>query len=242
VNAGASTRAPVVLLRGLARSYSSGGETIEALKPLDLRIDEGELVAILGTSGSGKSTLLHLLGCLDRPTSGHYELAGERVDALAPYQLAAIRNQRIGFVFQSFHLLPRATLLRNVELPLVYAGIGARERRARALAQLRAVGLEARASARPDQLSGGQRQRVAIARALVANPALILADEPTGNLDARTGAEVLELLLALHRAGRTLILVTHSDAVAARASRVLRLEDGRLVADERRASESRCSG
>jgi putative ABC transport system ATP-binding protein len=235
-----SERVPVVLLRSLARSYRTGGETIEALRPLDLRIDEGEFVAILGTSGSGKSTLLHLLGCLDRPSGGSYELAGKRVDELSARELAATRNRRIGFVFQSFHLLPRASLLRNVELPLVYAGVGRRERRERALAQLRAVGLEARANALPDQLSGGQRQRVAIARALVADPALLLADEPTGNLDGKTGAEILELLLALQRSGRTLVLVTHADAVAARASRILRLEDGRLVSDTAVARPTPC--
>ena len=222
---------PCVELIGLARHYRLGSEVIHALDGLDLRIDYGEHVAIIGPSGSGKSTLLQLLGCLDTPTAGTYRLDGEDVGALSESRLAEVRNRSVGFVFQSFHLLPRATARRNVELPLVYAGVKASERAARALAALEQVGLADRSDHRPTQLSGGQRQRVAIARALVTDPAILLADEPTGNLDSKTGAEILDLFDELAGPERALIMVTHDVALARRAKRLVALRDGRLEFD-----------
>src|SRR5262245_34133056 len=200
---------PCVELAGIQRHYRLGDEVVRALDGVDLTLRYGEHVAIVGTSGSGKSTLLQILGCIDSPTAGSYRLDGEDVGALSESRLAEVRNRRIGFVFQSFHLLPRATATRNVELPLVYAGVSARQRRERALAALAEVGLSDRARSRPDQLSGGQRQRVAIARALVTRPAVLLADEPTGNLDVRTGGEVLDLFDSLRSPERVLVMVTH---------------------------------
>jgi putative ABC transport system ATP-binding protein len=208
-----------------------GRETVEALRGVDLAIERGEYAAIIGPSGSGKSTLMNILGCLDRPDEGSYLLNGERVSDMSDRQLARIRNREIGFVFQSFALLPRATAAQNVELPLLYARVPRRDRARRAAEALEQVGLADRARHRPAELSGGQRQRVAIARALVTRPSLLLADEPTGNLDTSTGEDILALFDELHRAGNTVIVVTHEADVAARAGRTLRVLDGRIVAD-----------
>jgi len=209
-----------------------GEESIDALAGVSLSVTRGEFVALVGTSGSGKTTLMHLLGCLDTPTSGTYRLGGVDVRSLSDDALSELRNREIGFVFQNFNLLPRVSALRNVELPLVYRGVEPEERRQRAGAALERVGLGDRVEHRPNQLSGGQRQRVAIARALVAEPALLLADEPTGNLDSATGKEILELLRALNDAGNTVILVTHEPSIAAQATRAIRLADGLVVEDD----------
>jgi putative ABC transport system ATP-binding protein len=222
--------ASCVSLRGLARHYHLGGETVKALDGVDLEIAYGEHVAIVGPSGSGKSTLLQILGCIDSPTAGVYLLDGLDVSRVGESRLARVRNERIGFVFQDFHLLPRATARRNVELPLVYAGVGGRERRVRAEAALERVGLADRRTHRPDQLSGGQRQRVAIARALVTQPACVLADEPTGNLDRATADGVFALMLQLARdQGTAFVLVTHDQGLAARCGRQLLLTLGTLT-------------
>jgi len=228
---GRSGATACVHLEGLARHYQLGGETVRALDGVDLVIGYGEHVAIVGPSGSGKSTLLQILGCIDSPTAGRYLLDGQDVSRAGESRLARVRNQRIGFVFQDFHLLPRATARRNVELPLVYAGVGARERRERADAALERVGLVERRLHRPDQLSGGQRQRVAIARALVTDPAMLLADEPTGNLDSRTGGEILDLFDSLRGPARALVMVTHDAALARRALRLVALRNGRIEYD-----------
>jgi putative ABC transport system ATP-binding protein len=222
----------VIRAVGLARRYVMGGETIHALRGVDLEVRAGEYVAIMGPSGSGKSTLMNLLGCLDTPDAGEYWLAGERVSEMDGRQLAHVRNRQVGFVFQSFALLPRATALQNVELPLIYGRVPRRERLRRALDALRRVGLADRASHRPTELSGGQRQRVAVARALVTRPSLLLADEPTGNLDTATGEEILGLFDELHGEGHTLIVVTHEPDVAARAGRRIVVRDGLVVADD----------
>jgi putative ABC transport system ATP-binding protein len=222
----------VIRLEKVVRQYVVGSNVVRALEEVDLVINEGEFVAIMGPSGSGKSTLMHILGCLDRPTSGHYILDGVEVGRLNDSQLAVIRNQKVGFVFQQFNLLPRETVLANVELPMMYAGIPRRERAQRARQLLEEMGLANRLAHRPAELSGGQRQRVAIARALANAPALILADEPTGNLDTNTGAEILRIFEDLNRRGRTIVLVTHDPNVASHASRIIRLVDGRIVADE----------
>jgi putative ABC transport system ATP-binding protein len=218
--------------QGLTKHYAAGESTVAALSDVSLSVSPGEFVAAMGPSGSGKSTFLNLIGCLDRPTRGSYRLMGEDVSRLPPDRLAGIRNRRLGFVFQSFNLLPRADALSNVELPLVYGGAGRRERRERAAAMLALVGLGERLHHRPSQLSGGQQQRVAIARALVNEPDLILADEPTGALDSRTGIEIMALLQAMNRDGVAVLMVTHDAEVARFASRCLRFHDGRLVADE----------
>ena len=224
----------LIRLEGLARHYELGGETIRALDGVDLEIDRGEYLAIMGPSGSGKSTLMNLLGCLDRPTAGHFSLDGRVIDAsLGDHELSRLRGREIGFVFQTFNLLPRMSAEENVELPLIYQGVPRHERRERARAALGRVGLADRAGHQPSQMSGGQRQRVAIARALVTRPSLLLADEPTGNLDSRTGAEILELFDELHGEGHTLIVVTHEDEVARRAHRTIHLKDGRLEREER---------
>jgi len=222
---------PLIRTEGLTRRYRMGRETVEALRGVDLVIHRGEYAAITGPSGSGKSTLMNILGCLDTPDDGRYWLGGQLVSGMRDRELARVRNRDIGFVFQSFALLPRATALQNVELPLLYAGVPRRDRGQRAAEALARVGLTERARHRPAELSGGQRQRVAIARALVTRPSLLLADEPTGNLDTTTGEEILELFDELHRAGNTVIVVTHESAVAARAQRALRVLDGRIVAD-----------
>jgi putative ABC transport system ATP-binding protein len=221
----------VIELRGLTRHFEVGGQAVRALEGADLTIPDGEYMAIMGPSGSGKSTLLHLLGCLDRPTSGSYRLDGEEVAALPEQALAQVRSRRIGFVFQFFHLVPRLTAAANVGLPMLLAGVAPAERRGRIAAALDAVGLSDRAAHRPDQLSGGQRQRVAIARATVMRPSIVLADEPTGNLDRAAGTEVIELLEKMNRDGLTLVLVTHDPEIGGRARRVVRLVDGRVVAD-----------
>jgi putative ABC transport system ATP-binding protein len=219
----------MIRLDGISRSYDVGGEPVHALVDVTELIESGEYLAIMGPSGSGKSTLLHVLGCLDRPDRGRYELDGRDVGALDETELTLVRRHTIGFVFQFFHLVPRLSACENVELPMIFAGIPPAERRARALARLAAVGLEPRAQHRPDQLSGGERQRVALARATVLEPKLLLADEPTGNLDTVSGRHVLEILEQMNAGGLTLIVVTHDPAVARRARRVLVLKDGRVV-------------
>jgi putative ABC transport system ATP-binding protein len=224
----------LIACRGLSKDYESGAGVVRALREVDLEIAQGEFVAIVGTSGSGKSTLMNILGCLDRPTRGAYELAGFDVGARSSDARAVLRNRLIGFIFQGFNLLPRTTALENVELPLVYRGVSARERRERALAALASVGLAERVHHTPNQLSGGQQQRVAIARALVTGPPMLLADEPTGNLDTRTSLEVLALLQRLNQdRGITIVLVTHEHDIARCASRVVTFRDGRLVSDVR---------
>ncbi|MEJ2885907.1 ABC transporter ATP-binding protein [Actinomycetospora aeridis] len=219
----------VLDVRKLSKVYGAGETAVHALRDVDLTVRRGEYVAVIGQSGSGKSTLLNMLGCLDAPTSGRYLLEGLDVADLDERQQAVLRNRQIGFVFQAFNLIPRTTALANVELPLVYAGVGRRVRRERAQAALALVGLEGREDHRPNQLSGGQQQRVAVARALVTSPALLLADEPTGNLDSRSTADALALFDRLHAAGRTIVLITHDDEVAERAERVVVVTDGRLT-------------
>ena len=222
---------PVIFLQDVHKTYDAGDTAVHALRGVDLEIFPGESIAIIGPSGSGKSTLMHILGCLDVPSSGGYHLAGTPVATLSSRELAKVRNQRIGFVFQAYNLLPKATLLRNVELPMLYGGVGRLERRERAKEALRKVGLLERASHLPSQLSGGQRQRVAIARALVNNPAIVLADEPTGNLDTQTGKDILALFDELGKQGHTVILVTHDPSVAERANRIVRIVDGQIASD-----------
>jgi putative ABC transport system ATP-binding protein len=220
-----------IVLEDVSKVYSLGEVRIRALHGVDVRIARGEYVSIMGPSGSGKSTLMHVIGCLDRPTSGRYLLDGQDVCTLDDDELAALRLRKLGFVFQAFNLLPRTSALRNVALPLFYAGVPAREREAIAHERLAELGLAARATHRPSELSGGEQQRVAIARALVNDPAVLLADEPTGNLDSRAGDELMEVFARLHRAGRTIVLVTHDEAIARHAARTIRLLDGRVQRD-----------
>lgn len=222
-------------MEDLARSYEMGAETVHALRGITASIDRGEYLAIMGPSGSGKSTLMNILGCLDTPTRGVYELNGTDVSSLEENELADIRNREIGFVFQTFHLLPRVSALRNVEMPLVYAGMDRESRREEANVALGRVGLGDRVDHKPNEMSGGQRQRVAVARALVNRPSIILADEPTGNLDSTTGDEIMTLFDELWRGGHTIIVVTHEEEVARHAKRILRIRDGLLASDERLA-------
>ncbi len=226
-----STTDAILQLRGITRDFKLGAQTVHVLKGIDLDISKNEYVALMGPSGSGKSTLMNLLGCLDTPTSGSYELNGTDVSSLNDNALAEIRNTEIGFVFQTFNLLPRSTALENVALPLVYAGLSKEERLARAAEVLEQVGLADRMDHRPNQLSGGQRQRVAVARALVNKPALILADEPTGNLDSKTSVEIMKLFDDIQAAGNTVVLVTHEEDIAQHAKRVIRLVDGNIDSD-----------
>ena len=223
--------APIIYVEGLSRTFATGETMVHALSEVDLAIEAGEFVAVMGSSGSGKSTLMNILGCLDSPTSGRYFLDGDEVAELRGRDQARVRNLKIGFVFQSFNLLRRVPAVRNVELPLLYAGVSRRVRRRRALEALAAVGLADRATHRPNELSGGQQQRVAVARAIVSEPALILADEPTGNLDSRSTHEVLEVFADLNDSGRTVVVITHEHDVAAWASRTVVLHDGRVVSD-----------
>jgi len=222
----------IINIEYIARVYQVGSEEVFALRDVTLRIDKNEYVAIMGPSGSGKSTLMNLLGCLDTPTSGKYEFNSVSVSDMSDNQLAAIRNKEIGFVFQTFNLLPRSDALHNVELPLIYAGISYHERRERAEHALTDVGLKDRMHHKPNELSGGQRQRVAIARALVTKPSIILADEPTGNLDSKTGEEIMVLFTEIHEKGNTIILVTHEEYIAEHAARIIRLRDGLVEKDE----------
>ncbi|PKD21113.1 macrolide ABC transporter ATP-binding protein [Salegentibacter salinarum] len=224
----------VIEIRQITRDFPLGNETVKVLKGIDLDIDRGEYVAIMGPSGSGKSTLMNLLGCLDTPTSGHYILNGKDVSQMSDDELAEIRNKEIGFVFQTFNLLPRTTALENVALPMIYAGYSKADRIKRAEAVLTEVGLGDRMDHKPNQLSGGQRQRVAVGRALVNKPSIILADEPTGNLDSKTSLEIMHLFDEIHAAGNTVILVTHEEEVADHAHRVIRLRDGIVESDERK--------
>lgn len=222
----------LIRLQNISRHYQMGAETVHALRGVSLEIARGEYVAIMGPSGSGKSTLMNLLGCLDTPTTGSYELNGAQVSEMDDNDLAEIRNREIGFVFQTFNLLARSNALRNVELPLIYAGVPAEERRQIALTALTHVGLADRIHHKPNELSGGQRQRVAIARALVNNPAILLADEPTGNLDSKTGNEIMALFEELSKKGNTIILVTHEEDIAMHARRIIRLRDGLIASDQ----------
>jgi putative ABC transport system ATP-binding protein len=226
----------IIETRDLWKTYVMGTEEIHALRGVSIAIEKGEYVAIMGPSGSGKSTLMNLIGCLDTPSQGSYLLNGKQVSQMNDNELAQIRNQEIGFVFQTFNLLPRASALHNVELPLIYAGMPSKERQDRAREALRKVELENRMTHKPNELSGGQRQRVAIARALVNNPSILLADEPTGNLDSKTGVEIMALFERLHAAGNTIVLVTHEADIAAHAHRVISIRDGQVEKDVRQAS------
>lgn len=222
----------IINIEHIAKIYQVGFEEVHALRDVSLRIDKNEYVAIMGPSGSGKSTLMNMLGCLDTPTKGKYDFNGVNVSEMTDNDLARIRNKEIGFVFQTFNLLPRSDALHNVELPLIYAGISYAERRDKALKSLVDVGLGDRVHHKPNELSGGQRQRVAIARALVTNPSIILADEPTGNLDSKTGEEIMQLFNEIHHKGNTIILVTHEEYIAEHAARIIRLKDGLIEKDE----------
>lgn len=226
--------ANIIKIRNIIRDFQLGQETVHVLKNIDLDIEKGEYVAIMGPSGSGKSTLMNLIGCLDTPTSGTYILNGNDVSQMSDNELAEIRNKEIGFVFQTFNLLPRTTALDNVALPMVYAGVSKKDRTERAIEVLNDVGLSDRMDHRPNQLSGGQRQRVAVGRALINKPSIILADEPTGNLDSKTGMEIMTLFENIHKAGNTIIVVTHEEEIASHAQRIIRLRDGMIESDTRK--------
>ncbi len=223
---------PIIETQGVTKVYGANGAAVHALRGIDLTVEKGEFVALIGPSGSGKSTLMAILGCLDLPTAGTYTLDGRQVQGLSGGELAQIRNEKVGFVFQSYNLLPKASIVRNVELPMLYAGVGRKERRERALALLEKVGIADKADKLPATLSGGQKQRVAVARALANEPALLLADEPTGALDSKTGAEVLDLFRELHQQGHTLLLVTHDPSIAALAERRVEIRDGLIAVAE----------
>ena len=227
----ATATSSLIGLSGVTKTYDAGELAVQALQGIDLAIERGQMVAIIGPSGSGKSTLMHILGCLDAPSTGTYVLDGQDVSSLSSFQLAAVRNRKIGFVFQTFNLLPKASLLRNVELPMLYAGIGSRDRKERATEALVRVGLGERAKHKPSELSGGQRQRAAIARAIVMEPSLILADEPTGNLDSKTGVEVLRIFHDMHERGETIVIVTHDPRIAEQCGRVVQIVDGKIEDD-----------
>lgn len=222
---------PLIRVRDLCKVYNPGENEVRALDHVDLSIDKGELVGIIGHSGSGKSTLMNMLGCLDVPTSGNYYLNGKDVSNMTDNELSDVRNVEIGFIFQGFNLIPNLTAKENVELPLIYRGVSKKEREDLAVESLKAVGLEHRMDHKPSEMSGGQQQRVAIARAIAARPPVILADEPTGNLDSRSTQEIMEVLKELHRSGRTVILITHDDEIAAQVNRVIRIKDGKVEAD-----------
>ncbi|OUM95615.1 MAG: macrolide ABC transporter ATP-binding protein [Thermobacillus sp. ZCTH02-B1] len=226
----------MITLRGITKVYKNGSLEVQALHGIDLHIGKGEFVAIMGPSGSGKSTLMNIIGCLDVPTSGSYELDGIPVESLSERELARIRNRKIGFVFQSFNLLPRQTVLQNVMLPMMYAGVPLEKRRERALELLRRVGLSERVKHRPNELSGGQKQRVAIARALTMNAPVLLADEPTGNLDTKSSREIMALFKEIHADGTTIVLVTHEPDIAEHAERIITFGDGRILSDRRKGS------
>jgi putative ABC transport system ATP-binding protein len=227
----ATSTSSLICLADVTKTYDAGELAVQALQGIDLAIERGQMVAIIGPSGSGKSTLMHILGCLDAPSTGSYVLDGQDVSSLSSFQLAAVRNRKIGFVFQTFNLLPKASLLRNVELPMLYAGLGGRDRKERATEALRRVGLGERARHKPSELSGGQRQRAAIARAIVMEPSLILADEPTGNLDSKTGVEVLRIFHDMHERGETIVIVTHDPRIAEQCERVVQIVDGKIEDD-----------
>ena len=229
------TQEPVIILQNIVKTYSMGDTSFNALDGIDLRIEQGSFVAIMGASGSGKSTMMNILGCLDRPTSGAYWLDGQQVANLSDDELAVVRNQKLGFIFQNFNLLPRMNALHNVALPLIYAGVPLSERLKKAEKALVSVGLGDRLHHKPNEMSGGQRQRVAVARALVNEPSIVMADEPTGNLDTKSGDEVMKLFVAIHDQGRTVILVTHEPEIAEYTQRVLVMRDGKIVQDETRA-------
>lgn len=221
----------MIVAKDLRKIYQMGSVTVEALRGVDFSVDKGEFVAIMGPSGSGKSTLMNIVGCLDRPTMGNYQINGTEVGDLSDNQLAVLRNKEIGFVFQQFHLLPRMNILQNVELPMVYAGVSSKERRKRAMEALETVDLADRMYHKPNEISGGQKQRVAIARALVNKPSIILADEPTGNLDSKTGILIMGMLIELNNRGNTVVLVTHDAEISNYAKRIIRLKDGLIVSD-----------
>ncbi|CAM4463506.1 ABC transporter ATP-binding protein [Paenibacillus phoenicis] len=226
----------MITLKGITKIYKNGPLEVQALTPIDLHIEKGEFVAIMGSSGSGKSTLMNIIGCLDVPTSGSYELDGAPVESLSEEELARVRNRKIGFVFQSFNLLGRQTVLQNVTLPMMYAGIPREKRNERALELLRRVGLAERVKHRPNELSGGQKQRVAIARALTMNAPILLADEPTGNLDTKSSYEIMDLFKEIHAEGTTIVLVTHEPDIAEHADRIITFGDGRILSDKRKGS------